>query len=173
MFLNPQINQLYSKNNFNINNEITTNCISDIIATCSKFDPQFQGYIHFESFTNVLMNYITKDIITKKGYEYLIYTMKKCPSENYANDLFMVNYRALMPLISQIGVKNDNVPLINKISQQKPEEVKEDSQDSENEEDEEAEDDDEDGWDGGTLIKMIPLEENVEDDFEEQIKNNK
>lgn len=173
IFSNPQINQLYSKNNFNINNEITTNCISDIIATCSKFDPQFQGYIHFESFTNVLMNYITKDIITKKGYEYLIYTMKKCPAENYANDLFMVNYRALMPLISQIGVKNDNVPLINKISQQKPEEVKEDSKDSENEEDEEAEDDDEDGWDGGTLIKMIPLEENVEDDFEEQIKHNK
>ena len=49
------------------------------------------------------MNYINNDTITKKGFEYLIYIMKKCSANNYDNNLFMVYYRGLIFVTSQLG----------------------------------------------------------------------
>lgn len=107
----------FSNNNININLEDTiniltefkSNCISDLISKCIRYDTQFKGYIHFDIFTNIVLPYVSNETITKKGYEYLIYMMKKINGHNedhndISYNLFLLNYRSLtlmIPLFSR------------------------------------------------------------------------
>ena len=99
------------EDNIDIYSEFKSNCISDIISTCVNYDTHYNGYIHFDLFTNVILPYVNKETVTKKGYEYLIYTMKK-PNEHEEDknelhfNIFMLNYKNLSMLIPKLSSKN-------------------------------------------------------------------
>ena len=111
------------EDNIDIYSEFKSNCISDIISTCVNYDTHYNGYIHFDLFTNVILPYVNKETVTKKGYEYLIYTMKK-PNEHEEDknelhfNIFMLNYKNLSMLIPKLSSKNT----ITNIEQTKEEE---------------------------------------------------
>ena len=103
-FSNPNVNILL--NDFDIVTEFKSNCLSDIISKCGKYDIKENGFITFELFTSVIVPYVNSNEVSKQGYEYLIYTMKKVNSDSnneLYNNIFMLNYSNLSVLIPKFS----------------------------------------------------------------------
>ena len=109
LFSEPKINVLLN-DSIDIVKEFKSNCLSDIISKCGKYDIKGNGFINFEQFTSVIVPYVNSNEVSKQGYEYLIYTMKKINSEssNEYNNIFMLNYNNLSVLIPKFSSKDTN-----------------------------------------------------------------
>lgn len=109
LFSDPKNNVLLN-DSIDIVKEFKSNCISDIISKCSKYDIKGNGFINFEQFTSVIVPYVNSNEVSKQGYEYLIYTMKKINSgsSNEYNNIFMLNYNNLSVLIPKFSSKDTN-----------------------------------------------------------------
>lgn len=137
-FSNNNVN-INLEDTFNVLTEFKSNCISDLISKCVHYDTQFKGYIHFDVFTNIVFPYISNETITKKGYEYLIYTMKKINGHNedhndISYNLFLLNYKSLtlmIPLFSKekVAMKENTEekekPIINFVIMEKESDTEE------------------------------------------------
>jgi hypothetical protein len=99
-----------------ISNEVDKNALTDVISLCVRYDQNYLGFISFESFSNIIVPYMKKNYITQKGYEYLIYSMKKRNEQNgkkrnqEVENLMMLYYKSLTSLIPKLK-DNDNIIL--------------------------------------------------------------
>ena len=109
LFSEPKNNVLLN-DSIDIVKEFKSNCLSDIISKCGKYDIKGNGFINFEQFTSVIVPYVNSNEVSKQGYEYLIYTMKKINSgsSNEYNNIFMLNYNNLSVLIPKFSSKDTN-----------------------------------------------------------------
>ena len=99
-----------------VSNEVDKNALTDVISLCVRYDQNYLGFISFESFSNIIVPYMKKNYITQKGYEYLIYSMKKRNEQNgkkrnqEVENLMMLYYKSLTSLIPKLK-DSDNIIL--------------------------------------------------------------
>lgn len=108
-FSNQNINILID-HCIDIVTEFKSNCLSDIISKCVKYDISDNGFISFDLFTSIIVPYVNSNEISKQGYEYLIYLMKKqnsnCNNSELYYNIYMLNYKNLSVLIPKFSTKN-------------------------------------------------------------------
>ena len=79
-----------------ISNEIEQNALNEIITLCVKCDYNQFGFISFDMFNCICKAYVSSGCVTQKGFEYLIYLMKK---GNHNENIMMLYYKRLNELL--------------------------------------------------------------------------
>ena len=79
-----------------ISNEIEQNALNEIITLCIKCDCNQFGFISYDMFNCICRAYVNNGHVTQKGFEYLIYLMKK---GNHNENIMMLYYKGLNELI--------------------------------------------------------------------------
>ena len=79
-----------------ISNEIEQNALNEIITLCIKCDCNQFGFISYDMFNCICKAYVNNGHVTQKGFEYLIYLMKK---GNHNENIMMLYYKGLNELI--------------------------------------------------------------------------
>lgn len=80
----------------NISNEIQQHALNEIITLCIKCDCNQFGFISYDMFNCICKVYVNNGHVTQKGFEYLIYLMKK---GNHNENIMMLYYKGLNELV--------------------------------------------------------------------------
>ena len=83
-----------------ISNEIERNALDEIIALCAKSDHEQFGFISFDMFNCICKAYVSSGSVTQKGFEYLVYLMKR---GNHNEHIMMLYYKGLDSLSAEKG----------------------------------------------------------------------